>query len=88
MADRFQLETDITNLYNIADDIDLVVEAILERDMSTDDVANALLGISTMTKLRVDKAFDSYKAAFKLDEFKPSNSDDDTTTRVEHGVYN
>ena len=87
MADRFQLETDITNLYNIADDIDLVVEAILERDMDTDDVANALLGISTMTKLRVDKAFDSFKATLKLDEFKQSNADDDTTTRVEHGVY-
>lgn len=87
MADRFQLETDITNLYNIADDIDLVVEAILERDMDTDDVANALLGISTMTKLRVDKAFDSFKATLKLDEFKQSKVDDDTTTRVEHGVY-
>lgn len=87
MADRFQLETDITNLHNIADDIDLVVEAILERDMDTDDVANALLGISTLARLRVDKAFDSFKAAFKLDEHKQSDADDDTTTRVEHGVY-
>lgn len=86
MADHFQLETDITNLYNIADDIDLVVEAILERDMDTDAVANALLGISTMTKLRVDKAFDSFKATLKLDEFKQKVGDD-TTTRVEHGVY-
>lgn len=87
MADRFQLETDITNLHNIADDIDLVVEAILERDMDTDDVANALLGISTLARLRVDKAFDTFKAAFKLDEHKQSDADDDTTTRVEHGVY-
>lgn len=70
MADRFQLEMDITNLHNIADDIDLVAEAILERDMSTDDVANALLGISTLARLRVDKAFDSFKAAFNLDEYK------------------
>jgi len=67
MADRFQLETDITNLHNVADDIDLVVEAILERNMDTDDVANALLGISTMTRLRVDKAFDTFKATFNLD---------------------
>jgi len=87
MADRFQLETDITNLHNIADDIDLVVEEILERDMDTDDIANALLGISTLARLRVDKAFDSFKAAFKLDEYKQSAETDDTTTRVEHGVY-
>lgn len=87
MADRFELETDITNLHNIADDIDLVVEGILERDMDTDDIANALLGISTLARLRVDKAFDTFKAAFKLDEHKQSDADDDTTTRVEHGVY-
>lgn len=87
MADRFELETDITNLHNIADDIDLVVEGILERDMDTDDIANALLGISTLARLRVDKAFDTFKAAFKLDEHKQSDAADDTTTRVEHGVY-
>lgn len=67
MADRFHLETDITNLHNIADDLDLLLEGILERDMDTDDVANALLGIATMTRLRVDKAFDTFKAVFKLD---------------------
>lgn len=87
MADRFQLETDITNLHNIADDLDLLLEGILERDMNTDDVANALLGISTLARLRVDKAFDTFKAAFKLDEHKQSDADDDTATRVEHGVY-
>ena len=69
MIDHLHLETDITNFYQIVDDINLVVEAILERDMDTDDVANALLGISTMTKLRVDKAFDTFKATFKLDGY-------------------
>lgn len=87
MADRFRLEMDITNLHNIADDIDLVVEGILERDMDTDDVANALLGIATMARLRVDKAFDSFKAVFKLDEYKIRKEDTDAATRVEHGVY-
>ncbi len=72
MADRFQLEMDITNFHSVADDIDLVIEAILERDMDSDDVANALLGIATMARLRVDKAFDSFKAAFKLDGFGAS----------------
>jgi hypothetical protein len=72
MDDRFQLETDITNLHNIADDLDLLLEGILERDMDTDDVANAVLGIATMARLRVDKAFDSFKTAFKLDGFGAS----------------
>lgn len=87
MADRFQLETDITNLHNIADDLYLLLEGILERDMDTDDVANAVLGIATMARLRVDKAFDTFKAAFNLDGHKQSDADTDTATRVEHGVY-
>lgn len=86
MTDRFQLETDITNLHNIVDDINLVVEGILEHNMDTDAVANALLGISTLTTLRVDKAFDSFKAAFKLDAHR-SVKDADTTTSVGRGVY-
>jgi hypothetical protein len=70
MADRIQLETDITNLYNTADDLDLIVERILEHDdVDTDEIANVLLGIATMTRMRVDKTFETFKAAFKLDNY-------------------
>lgn len=73
MVDRFQLETDIVNLHSIADDLDVIAEAILEREdeVSRDDIANALLGLSVLVKLRVDKAFDTFKAAFKLDQYSP-----------------
>lgn len=75
MADRFQLETDITNLYNTAEDLDLVVERILESDdVDTDEIANVLLGIATMTRMRVDKAFETFKAAFKLDGYVSSEA--------------
>jgi hypothetical protein len=68
MADRFQLETDITNIYNTADDLNLLVERILEKeDVDIDEIANALIGISVMTRLRVEKAFDTFKAVFHLD---------------------
>jgi|LakMenEpi03Aug12_release.lakeMendotaPanAssembly.Ray.scaffolds.fasta_scaffold2283875_2 hypothetical protein len=68
MADRFQLETDITNIYNTADDLDLLVERILEKeDVDIDEIANALIGVSVMTRMRVEKAFDTFKAVFHLD---------------------
>jgi hypothetical protein len=69
MADRFQLETDITNIYNTADDLDLLVERILEKDdIDIDEIVNALIGVAVMTRIRVDKTFDTFKAAFNLDE--------------------
>jgi hypothetical protein len=67
MTDRFQLETDITNFHGVADDIDLVCEAILEHDMSVDSIVNALSGISTLLRLRSDKAFETFVTVFKLD---------------------
>lgn len=75
MADRFQLETDIVNLHNIADDLDVLAEAILERDLSQDETTNALIGLAVLVRLRADKAFDSFKAAFKLDEYKEEDDE-------------
>jgi hypothetical protein len=77
MANRFQLETDITNIYNTADDLDLLVERILEKeDVDIDEIANALIGISVMTRMRVDKAFDTFKAAFNLDGCVSTEADE------------
>jgi hypothetical protein len=67
MTDRFQLETDITNFHGVADDIDLVCEGILEHDMSTDEVVNALTGIAALLRLRSEKAFETFVSVFKLD---------------------
>jgi hypothetical protein len=74
MSDRFALETEILNFSNVADDIDNICEAVLERDMHTDDIANALIGLSTLLRLRVEKTFDTFKAAFKLDEYSSLHS--------------
>jgi len=77
MANRFQLEMDITNIYNTADDLDLLVERILEKeDLNIDDIANALLGVAVMTRMRVEKAFDTFKAAFNLDGCVSAETDE------------
>lgn len=74
MSDRFELETAILNFGNLADDIDNICEAVLEETINTDDLANALIGLSTLLRLRVDKTFDTFKATLQLDEYSPQHN--------------
>jgi hypothetical protein len=57
---------------NLSDDMDTLVTAILEGDLSTDDTVNALIGMAVMNRIRVDRTFETFKAVFKLDEYKQS----------------
>lgn len=68
--DRFELEQQISNLLSICDDLDLVSENILENDLSQDEIANALIGISSLLKMKHDKLFDVFKQVFKLDNYQ------------------
>ena len=82
MADRFDLETNITNLYNVTEDLDLLLENILEYDLAVDDAANAILGIRIMLDLRLNKLFETYKAVFELDNYskkRPEHKDAEWT---------
>jgi hypothetical protein len=47
-----------------------LAEAVLEERTDTDEVANALIGIAVCTKLRIDRLFETFKATFKLDEYR------------------
>lgn len=69
MADRFELENKILALYSLSDDLDVVISHALESELDADDVANALIGLSVINRLKVDDAFQAFKAAFKLDEY-------------------
>jgi hypothetical protein len=57
MTDRFELEQGILQMWNTKDDIELVVEQLLERDMSKDDMANMLIGLAKLHHMRSEKTF-------------------------------
>jgi hypothetical protein len=59
--DRFDLEQDIMKCWNVTDDIDLLYRGVLERDMTSDEVANALLGIKTLYAMRFDELFRTFE---------------------------
>jgi hypothetical protein len=47
--------------WNVTEDIDLAYRSIMDKDMSTDSVANLLLGIKTIYDLRFDELFAQFE---------------------------
>ena len=70
MTDRFDLEQEIMNCWNVTDDIDLLYENVLEKEMSVDDIANALLGMKTLYQMKFEKCFETFETVIKNREIK------------------
>lgn len=69
MKDRFDLENEITELYTFAERLADLNYAILELDISTDDTANAIEGLSVLLKIHTQKMFDTFTQVHKLDNY-------------------
>lgn len=61
MADRFDLEQGIMRCWNITDDINLLYQNVMEKDMSTDDIANFLLGLKTIYEAKFEETFNIFE---------------------------
>lgn len=60
-ATRFDLEQQILNCWNITDDLDVVIEAVTESNLSQDDIVNLLLGIRGLYHLKFEKCFETFE---------------------------
>lgn len=58
---RFLLEEQIQASWNTKDDIDLLRETILDKDLSKDEIIDALIGISQLHEMRCEKVFETFK---------------------------
>lgn len=63
-VDRFDLEQDIMNCWNVTSDIELLYENVMERspEMTTDEIANALLGLQTLYEMKFEKMFRHFES--------------------------
>jgi len=61
----FDLEQEIMKAWHVVDDIQLLNENVMETDMSTDDIANALLGLESIYNLRFQKVFSQFEEVSK-----------------------
>jgi hypothetical protein len=59
---QFDLEQAIIRLWGTDEDIGLLYENVMEKNPSTDDIANALLGLKSLMQLRGEKCFELFEA--------------------------
>jgi len=60
MADRFDLEQHIMKCWNVTEDIDLLNKNVLEKDITTDEISNFLLGLKTIYQCKFEELFDNF----------------------------
>lgn len=67
MADRFDLESKITDTYHFVDHLNDISYGVLENNLSPDEIANALNGLAVVLKCHTDKLFEVFSQVLKLD---------------------
>ena len=58
---KFQLEEAIIRLWSTDEDINLLYENIMEKDMTKDQIANTLLGLKSIVQMRGEKCFELFE---------------------------
>lgn len=71
--DRFDLENRITDLHSIVDALNDISFGILEADLDKDETVNAIDGLAVITKVKIEKLFDTFVQVFELDQYNKSN---------------
>lgn len=72
---RFELEMEIMNLYSVSDSMRDISTGILEHDINRDEAVNAIVGLSVITNIKIDKILDKFAQVFCLDEYKDCVND-------------
>lgn len=65
MSKLVEMDQDIMRLWSTTDDLDLLLDAVCNQTMTTDDIANTVLGIRMMLDLRCERVYNSYEQALK-----------------------
>ena len=60
-ADRFDLEQHIQQCWSIIEDIKLLNEGVLERNMTVDQISNVLLGLESLYELKFIKLWETFE---------------------------
>lgn len=79
--DRFDLEQKITKTSIFADHLRDLSSSILEHDLSTDEIVNALEGLAILIESHERSMFDTFAQTFKLDGYR------DTADKMKGSLY-
>lgn len=65
MTTTFDLEQHIMNCWNVTDDLEVLNEAVLERDLTQDEISNILTGMKSLYHLKFETLFETFEKALK-----------------------
>jgi hypothetical protein len=58
---RFSLEQEIFDCWKVTDDLKVLLEGILEKDISKDEIANIVLGLEQLYNLKFSRLFSTFE---------------------------
>jgi hypothetical protein len=61
MSNRFELEQEIMRCWNVTEDIDVLYRTVMEKDLTKDQIANALLGMKILYEMKFDEMFQTFE---------------------------
>lgn len=61
----FDHEQEIMHCWAVVDSLDLLAEAVLERDLTKDQLASILLGMKELYQLRFERLWEQFEASIK-----------------------
>lgn len=59
--DRFDLENAMTETWQTSDEIKLLCDHIINKDLEKEEIVNVLMGIYKLHEMRCEKAFDIFE---------------------------
>ena len=65
MSDRFDFEQQIMKCWNVTDEIDMLYENVMEKELTKDEISNYLLGLHTIYEMKFNKLFDMFEQLIK-----------------------
>ena len=61
MTDRFELEDQIMQCWHITDDLEIICERAMDREMSPDQIANLMIGLKELYSIKFEKMFGTFE---------------------------
>ena len=59
---RFDMEQEIMNCWNVCEDLETVCEGVLDREINQDQISNLLLGMKELYQLKFEKLWENFEA--------------------------
>lgn len=76
-VDRFDLEQAIMTCWNVADDLEILIESVVEGGLDEDVIANALIGLQQLHHLRMNRLWNIFEQLVKTQQLDSPDYDDD-----------